>query len=81
MSVKNLLRLSGRMAMAVSLPGQATTSQDTDKTSGTIILGNYPEAMNWASQLLFEDAMGLTDDLLSDGHMTNLHMKSADGIN
>ena len=67
--------------MAVSLPGQAITSQDTGEASGSIILGDYPEAMGRASQLLFEDAMGPTDDLLSDGHLTNLHIKTADGIN
>ena len=67
--------------MAVSLSGQATTSQDTGEASCTIILGDYPEAMHRASQLLFEDAMGPTDDLLSDGHLTNLHIRNANGIN
>ena len=81
MSLKNLLRFSGRMAMAVSPSGQATTSQDTGEASSTIILGDYPEAMGRASQLLFEDAMGPTDDLLSNGHLTNLHIKTADRIN
>ena len=78
MSLKNLLRSSGRMAMAVSLSGQATTSQDSREASGTII---HPEAMHRASQLLFEDALGPTDDLLSEGHMTNLALQSADRIN
>ena len=67
--------------MAVSLSGQATTSQDTGEASSTIILGDYPEAMGRASQLLFEDAMGPTDDLLSEGHMTKMDIQSADGIN
>ena len=78
---EELLRLLGRMATAISLSGQATTSQDSGEAFGTIILGDYPEAMHRASQLLFEDAMRPTDDLLSEGHMTNLDIQSADGIN
>ena len=79
--MKNLLRSSGRMATDISFSGQATASQDSGAASCTIILGDYPEAMHRASQLLFEDVMGPTDDLLSEGHMTNLAVQSADGIN
>ena len=79
--MKKLLRSSGRMVTAISLSGQATTSQDSGEASGTIILGYYPEAMHRTSQLLFEDAMGPTDDLLSKGHMTNLAVQSVGGIN
>ena len=67
--------------MAISLSGQAMSSQDSGEASGTIILGDNPEVMQRASQLLFEDVMGLTDDLLSEGHMTNLAVQSVDGIN
>ena len=45
------------------------------------LLSNYPEAMHRASHLLFEDAMGPTDDLLSEGHMSNLAIQTVDGIN
>ena len=81
MSVRNLLRWSGRMAGAVFPSGQATTSQDSGEASRPIILDNYPQAMSRASQLLFEDAMGPTDDLLTEGYLTNLHIKTVDGIN
>ena len=81
MSRKKLSRSSGRMATAIYLCGQAMTSQDSGETSGTIILSDYPKAMQRASQLLFKDAMGPTDDLLSKDHMTNLDVQSADGIN
>ena len=37
--------------------------------------------MHRAQQLLFEDTMGPTDDLLSEGHMSNLAVQSMDGIN
>ena len=66
--------------MVISLSGQATSSEESGEASGTIILGNYPIAMQRASQLLFEDAMGPTDDLLSC-HITNLAVQSVDGIN
>ena len=81
MTLKKLSRSSGRMATAISPSRQAMSSDDSGEASRTIILGNYPEAMQRASQLLFEDAMGPTDDLLSEGHMTNLAVQSADGIN
>ena len=59
----------------------ATSSDDSEEASRTIILGDYPEAMQRASQLLFEDAVGPTDDLLSKGYMTNLAVQSVDGVN
>ena len=67
--------------MAISLSGQATSSQDSGEASGTIILDDYLEAMQRACQLLFGDAMAPTDNLLSKGHMTNLDVQSADEIN
>ena len=67
--------------MAISLSGQAMSSDDSGEASGTVILGDYPEAIQRASQLLFKDAMGPTDDLLSEGNMTNLDVQFADGIN
>ena len=37
--------------------------------------------MQQAQQLLFKDAMGSTDDLLSQGQMSNLNVHSVEGIN
>ena len=37
--------------------------------------------MHRAQQLLFKDAMGSTDDLLSQGQMSNLNVHSVEGIN
>ena len=54
--LKKLSRSQGRMAMTISLNGQAMPSYDSGEASGTIILSNYPEAMQRASQLLFKDA-------------------------
>ena len=69
------------MATAVYLTGQATTSQDSGEASESTILDNYPQARSRESQLLLKDAMGFTDDLLSEGYLSNLHIKTVDGIN
>ena len=62
--------------MATSLTGQATSSDQSGEASGTVLIGDYPEAMQRAQQLLFEDPMGHTDDLLSEGHMSNLAVQT-----
>ena len=57
------------------------SSTQPARDSGIITINYYPEAMHWAQQLLYEDAMGPTDDLLSQGQMTNLNVHSVEGIN
>ena len=41
----------------------------------------HPEAIVTAKQLLFEDAMSATDQLLSEGRLTNLNVQSIDEVN
>ena len=61
--------------MAYSLTGQSTSLSQSEEASGTVFLSDYPEAMYRAQQLLFEDTMGPTDDLLSQGQMSNLNVQ------
>ena len=81
MTLMKLSRAPGRKAVATSLTGQSTSLDQSGEASRTVLLSDYPEAMHRAQQLLFEDTMGPTDDLLSKGHMSNLAVQTVDGIN
>ena len=77
MELNKLSEASGRQVPT----RQTTSSAPPSETSGAVLLDNYAESMHRAQQLLFEDAMGPTNDLLSNGHMSNLNIQSVDGIN